>query len=118
MRLQIADCRLQIVAALLIAGFCPAALLGQAPARDAPAATGTAMIRGRVIVAGADRPLSRVEVRAACPPLGVNKAVLTDANGRYEIAELPAGRYSVTFSRVNYVRASSPAAWSTSSAIR
>jgi len=86
-----------------------------APARDTPpAAAGTAVIRGRVLVAGAlrqdsgqaDRPLSRVEVRAACAPLKVNKAVLTDGDGRYEIADLPAGRYTVSFSRANYVRAS------------
>jgi hypothetical protein len=77
-----------------------------APARDTPPPAGTAVIRGRVLVAGADRPLSRVEVRAFCTPLKVNKAVLTDGNGRYEIADLPAGRYTVSFSRANYVRAS------------
>jgi hypothetical protein len=78
-----------------------------APARDtASPATGTAVIRGRVAALGADRPLSRVEVRAVCAPLKVNKAVLTDGNGRYEIADLPAGRYTVSFSRANYVRAS------------
>lgn len=86
--------------------------LAQPPPRDAPArdtpppASGTGVIRGRVLVAGADRPLSRVEVRAFCTPLKVNKAVLTDGNGRYEIADLPAGRYTVSFSRANYVRAS------------
>ena len=36
----------------------------------------------------------------------VNRAVLTDANGRYEISELPAGRYTVTTNKTNYVRAS------------
>lgn len=91
---------------LLIVGSSPSALLAQPPARDTPMPAGTAVIRGRVLVAGADRPLSRVEVRAVCTPLRVNKAVLTDVNGRYEIAELPAGRYTVSFSRVNYVRAS------------
>jgi len=94
---------MKFLIALLIAGSASAA---QAPARDAPVTTGTAVIRGRVIVAGADRPLSRVEVHAICAPLRVNKAVLTDASGRYEIAALPAGRYTVSFSRTNYVRAS------------
>jgi hypothetical protein len=96
----------RILAGLLIAGLYPAALCAQAPARDTLAPTGTAVIRGRVMAAGADRPLSRVEVRATCPPLKVNKAVLTGADGRYEIADLPAGRYTVGFSRTNYVRAS------------
>jgi Carboxypeptidase regulatory-like domain len=96
---------LRILAALLLIGCSASPVLAQAPARDAPAATGTAVVRGRVTVAGVDRALSRVEVHAVCPPLRVNKAVLTDGNGRYEIAELPAGRYTVAFSRVNYVRA-------------
>src|SRR5882672_1067 len=92
--------------ACLVASLFAPAVFAQQPARDAPPATGTAIIRGRVLVAGNDRPLSRVEVRAFCTPLRVNKAALTDANGRYEIAELPAGRYTVSATRVNYVRAS------------
>src|SRR6185295_5798683 len=36
----------------------------------------------------------------------VNTVVLTDANGRYEIATLPAGRYTVSVNKPNYVRAS------------
>jgi protocatechuate 3,4-dioxygenase beta subunit len=35
----------------------------------------------------------------------VNKVVLTDANGRYEIADLAAGRYIVSTNKPNYVRA-------------
>jgi len=69
---------------------------GAARARDTPPATGTAIIRGRVIAAGSDHALAHVEVRAVSGPSRVNRAVLTDANGRYEISELPAGRYTVT----------------------
>ena len=101
----------RLVLCLVITGLATGALAQQppprdTPARDTPPQAGTAVIRGRVLVAGADRPLSRVEVRAFCTPLKVNKAVLTDGNGRYEIADLPAGRYTVSFSRANYVRAS------------
>jgi uncharacterized protein (DUF1501 family) len=102
----------RLVLALPLLGLASVALAQPPPPRDTPAhdtplaATGTAVIRGRVIVAGADRPFARVEVRALCAPLKINKAVLTDGNGRYEIAELPAGRYTVVFSRVSYVRAS------------
>ena len=46
-----------------------------------------------------------MEVRAVSGPLKVNKAVLTDANGRYTITELPAGKISVASNKVNYVRA-------------
>src|SRR5690242_7774471 len=85
-----------------------AALL-QAPARDVPvaAAAGTAVIRGRVLADGTPpRPLSRVEVHAISAPLKVNRGAMTDASGRYEIPELPAGRYTITFTRPTYVRAS------------
>ncbi|HZR24049.1 MAG TPA: carboxypeptidase regulatory-like domain-containing protein [Vicinamibacterales bacterium] len=77
----------------------------QAPARDNPNATptGTAVIRGRVIVAGSDHPLSKVQVRAVSSALGVNKAAMTDGSGRYAIAELPAGKYVVSAAKPNYV---------------
>ena len=64
------------------------------------------MLRGRVVAAAGERPLARVEVRAVAGAQRVNKIVLTDGNGRYEIDELPAGRYTVSASRPNYVRAS------------
>jgi len=95
-----------MIAAVILAG---ASALAQAPARDTtpPPAAGTAIIRGRVLAAGVnEHPLSRVEVRAVCTSLKVDKAALTDANGRYEIGDLPACRYTVGFSRNNYVRAS------------
>src|SRR4051812_12979434 len=91
-----------VLAAVALAGVGPSA---QAPARDTPAPTGTAVIRGRVIAAAGQRPLARVEVRAAADALHVNKVVLTDANGRYEIADLAAGRYIVSTNKPNYVRA-------------
>jgi len=78
----------------------------QAPPRDATPPGGTSVIRGRVLAAAGDRPLAKVEVRATSGALRVNKAALTDANGRYEISELPAGRYTVSVSKPNYVRAS------------
>jgi hypothetical protein len=89
----------RLVLALFVSGLATGALAQQPPPRDTPARDtpppATATIRGRVIVAGAlqlgsgraDRPLSRVEVRALYAPLKINKAVLTDGNGRYEIAE-------------------------------
>lgn len=91
----------------LVAGMLllPLAAPAQPPARDNPPPTGTAIVRGRVVVAGTEHGLAKVTVRAVSPPLRVNKAVLTDASGRYEIAELPAGRYSITTTKTNYVPA-------------
>lgn len=75
------------------------------PARDNPPVVGAAIIRGRVTDAGSERPLPRVEIRAVSGPLRVNKAAVTDADGRYEIRELPAGKFTVTALKANYVRA-------------
>jgi carboxypeptidase family protein len=81
------------------------AALAQPPARDTTPATGTAVIRGRVVAAGR-RPLAKVEVRAVASEPPVTRVALTDADGRYEIAGLPAGRYRLSANRQNYVRAS------------
>ena len=81
-------------------------LAAQAPPRDtAPAPAGTSVIRGRVIAAGDDRPLPKVEVRVLSSALKVDQATLTDANGRYEFTGLAAGRYTIACSKANFVRA-------------
>ena len=81
-------------------------LFAQAPPRDTASPSGTAVIRGRVIAAGDDRPLAKVEVRVFSSALKIDNATLTDANGRYEFTGLPAGRYTIACSRANFVRAS------------
>jgi hypothetical protein len=68
-----------------------------------PTATGTARIRGVVIAADDSRPLRRASVRVTAPELGEPRSATTDPSGRYEIANLPAGRYIVTVSRSGYV---------------
>jgi hypothetical protein len=95
---------------LLIAlTFAPSALAQ--PARDRPAAiaSGTAVIRGRVIEAATGKGLSRVQVRATTnltgpPPDPYPWLAMTDADGRYEIKGLPAGTYAVVATKTNYVR--------------
>jgi hypothetical protein len=80
-------------------------LIAQAPPRDTPAPTGTAIIRGRVILAGTDQPLARVDVQASSPALKTPRGVKTDADGRYEINDLPVGRYVVSAVKSNFVTA-------------
>src|SRR5262245_61356367 len=77
-----------------------------APARDTPraATTGTAVIRGRITAADTGRPLRRASIRLTSPTLGrEGKTASTNADGRYEIKELPAGRYSLTVTRSGYL---------------
>jgi hypothetical protein len=75
------------------------------PPRDSATsdAKGTSRIRGRVTNAGG-RPLRRVEIRLSGSALDGARTANTDAQGRFEIADLPAGRYFVTASRAGYLR--------------
>ena len=90
-------------------GPLPAAPFQGAPPRDqrAPAQAGTAVVRGRVFAADSGRPLRRARITIAAPELGAdNRTTSTSADGRYEIKELPAGRYTVTVNRSGYLRLS------------
>jgi hypothetical protein len=78
----------------------------QLPVRDnsaTPTPAGTARIRGRVISAETGAPLRRATVRVSSGELRVNRSVNTDAEGRFEVADLAAGRYGVFVTRNGYV---------------
>jgi protocatechuate 3,4-dioxygenase beta subunit len=64
--------------------------------------TGTGRIRGRVIAADSGAPLRRVQVRLMGPEVAP-KAMITDADGRYEFRDLPAGRFSIAAMKSGYV---------------
>jgi hypothetical protein len=73
------------------------------PPRDRGAAQqGTAIIRGRVVSAETGAPVRRAEVQAA---LGGQRSrgALTDANGRFELRELPAGSWNIRVSKTGFV---------------
>jgi protocatechuate 3,4-dioxygenase beta subunit len=76
------------------------------PPRDQPPAaqTGAAAIRGRVFAGDTGKPLRRARIIVSAPELGSeNRNTSTDSDGRYEVTELPAGRYSVRVTRSGYL---------------
>jgi len=84
---------------------------GQLPPRDATGgnlgggdqAAGTAVIRGRVVSADSGTPIRRAQVRAQAGELRANRLVSTDAQGRFEFKDLPAGRWTLTASKAGYM---------------
>ena len=66
--------------------------------------TGTAVIRGRVNAADTGRPLRRAQVTVtSADQSGVRRSISTSADGRYEVADLPAGRYTIAAWRSGYL---------------
>jgi len=64
---------------------------------------GTAIIRGRVVSADNGTPVRRAQVRAQAGELRANRLVSTDAQGRFEFKDLPAGRWNLTASKAGYM---------------
>ena len=74
------------------------------PARDTPSPpAGTARIRGRVVAADTGVPLRRAQIRVTAGEIRVMRSATTDADGRYEVAGLPAGRYAIFVARNGFV---------------
>jgi hypothetical protein len=77
----------------------------QAPPRDTSATTkGTGVIKGKVVTADGGRPLRRVQISISASELGEARTVSTNAQGAYEVTELPAGRYTLAATRAGYLR--------------
>lgn len=71
-----------------------------APGRQAK--TGTGKLRGRVVAGDTGSVVRRAQVRVSGPDIG-SKAALTDAEGRYEFKDLPAGRFTLSASKSGFV---------------
>ncbi|MBF5042416.1 carboxypeptidase regulatory-like domain-containing protein [Aggregicoccus sp. 17bor-14] len=62
-----------------------------------PGAVHAGSILGTALDVDTRRPLPGVTVRISSPSLAFEQAVLTDADGRYQLAGLPPGRYRMRF---------------------
>ena len=80
---------------------------GQRPMRAQPqradAPRGTAILRGQIIAADNGSPIRRAQVRVSSPDARESRVSTTDAQGRFEIKELPAGRYTISASKGGFV---------------
>ena len=65
--------------------------------------TGTARIRGRITAADTGQPLRKAQVRVVSPETRENHLTSTDAEGKYELKDLPAGRYQINVSKGSFV---------------
>lgn len=76
----------------------------QRPPRDVrERAVGTAVVRGIVQTADTGAPIRRAQIRAVSPGSRETRLVTTDAEGRFELRDLPAGRWELTASKGGYV---------------
>jgi protocatechuate 3,4-dioxygenase beta subunit len=77
---------------------------GQIPPRDrqAEAPRGTGVLRGSVVAADNSTPIRRAQVRVNAQGVG-SRLTTTDAQGRFEIRDLPAGRYRINASKGGFV---------------
>src|SRR4051812_6506032 len=64
--------------------------------------TGTGRIRGRVLASDGSGPIRRAQVRVSGTDIA-SRSALTDAEGRFDFRELPAGRFSLQASKSGYV---------------
>jgi hypothetical protein len=69
--------------------------------RDEP--EGTAIIRGRIVSADTGSPIRRAQIRAVASGTRSNRLVSTDADGRFELRDLSAGRWQLTASKAGFV---------------
>jgi Carboxypeptidase regulatory-like domain len=62
------------------------------------------VISGRIVAADTGKPLRRARITANAPELGgETPSTSTSVEGRYELKDLPAGRYAIRVTRSGYL---------------
>lgn len=89
--------------ATAVAGAQMPALQPGTPRDNAQQKTGTARLSGRVLAGDTGKPLRRAVVQVAVPGASEPRWVWTDPDGRWQLAPLPAGRYTLAVSKSGYL---------------
>jgi hypothetical protein len=63
------------------------------------------VVRGRIVAADTGKPLRRARIMLQAPELGgENRTTSTNAEGKFELKDLPAARYNIVVSRSGYLQ--------------
>jgi hypothetical protein len=89
-------------AILLLALLTTSSAAGQ-PSAGPDADAGTAVISGRVVAAATRAPLARVQIRATAEGVPLARFATTDPEGRFELRNVPSGKWVLAASRSGYV---------------
>ena len=97
--------KVRAVLAAILLGVAVAAAQQPPPRDPRPSVEkGSAIIRGRIVAGDTGKPLRRARVTITAPELGGEpRNTSTDAEGRYEFTDLPAGRYTLRVRRGGYL---------------
>jgi hypothetical protein len=94
------------LSAQIVGGVPGGVIGGSRTASQAPAAPGSATLRGHVFAADTSQPLRKAQVRIFAGEIGENRMASTDEHGGYEFNEVRAGRYTISASKGSYVSVS------------
>jgi protocatechuate 3,4-dioxygenase beta subunit len=94
----------QVLASIAFALVALLAAAGGVFAQGETGPAGTASVQGRVTAADTGRPLRRAQITlTGLDALTERRSANTDSEGRYELTEVPAGRYTVSVTRSGYL---------------
>jgi hypothetical protein len=74
-----------------------------APRDPTQDAKGTAVIRGRITSIDTGKPLRRAQIRLSSGEFSTPRTASTSTDGRYELRDIPAGRYTLRVERSGYL---------------